>query len=632
MSDIKADLSRRCFVKSGVVAVAGLTLTPSELMAASIDKHFKAFGETEEELFSLGAQSFNGMGKVTLEKNIVGGVNILTQNMINKANTVYLVKYDFVLGANITIPKGCVLVFDGGCISGAYTLKGNRTSIKAGLVKIFETDVFIDGTWRVAAAYPEWFGAIVDEKKCDSAKAINKCQYLSNNIYLSQGIYYVSSYEIHGRRKCVICFREQCLLRGSGRDKTQIKYIGGDDVIILYFGGSHSELSGFSVEGRGVDKQLKDVFNIIVTNGIGILLKDYNMRLGEGFVLNNIKVRNIEIGVRSSSYMTMLQEVHCDNCRIGIDTYCANANDGGNALTMTMFNIANCFTTNCEIGYNLWAIRYSVISNSGSDYTKLAYNISKSDGVTLIGCGTEGVEKQITITESHSISIKGCRLGYGTPKELNSSVISVGTSNGIVIEESTIYAEGRASNAAIELLTIAQSAVVSLTIRNCIIDGGIKNYTEWKNLLVYNNSLYNNLSETLNYISESFSNAYRKKLYTFNTTALDAMGFYASENSGKSRPEGLSADAYSYGKSFFDLNVNKQIFWNGKRWVEGDGKAVALRSGNSFNKPKSATAGGTLTSEDLGLQYFDTDLGKPVFVKSIKGKTVVWVDANGNKV
>lgn len=59
-------------------------------------------------------------GKVYLKKNN----GVLTQAMINTANTVYVIQYDYTLNGNtIALPSGCVLEFDGGHITGG-TLAG----------------------------------------------------------------------------------------------------------------------------------------------------------------------------------------------------------------------------------------------------------------------------------------------------------------------------------------------------------------------------------------------------------------------------------------------------------------------------------------------------------------------------
>lgn len=65
--------------------------------------------------------NFSGLGKVILRKNIkvVDGKpkNVLSQDMINKENIIYEIRYDFDLnGEEVTIPEGCVLDFQGGKI------------------------------------------------------------------------------------------------------------------------------------------------------------------------------------------------------------------------------------------------------------------------------------------------------------------------------------------------------------------------------------------------------------------------------------------------------------------------------------------------------------------------------------
>lgn len=55
-------------------------------------------------------QSFSGLGRVYLRKNIVGDKNVLTQAMINKANTIYVIQYDYDLnGQTIVTPSNSIL-------------------------------------------------------------------------------------------------------------------------------------------------------------------------------------------------------------------------------------------------------------------------------------------------------------------------------------------------------------------------------------------------------------------------------------------------------------------------------------------------------------------------------------------
>lgn len=72
--------------------------------------------------------NFSGKGYVILRKNISEGKNILTQDRINKANTIYEIRYDFDLnGEEIIISDNCILDFQGGRIAnGTIQLTNTR--------------------------------------------------------------------------------------------------------------------------------------------------------------------------------------------------------------------------------------------------------------------------------------------------------------------------------------------------------------------------------------------------------------------------------------------------------------------------------------------------------------------------
>ena len=62
--------------------------------------------------------TYSGMGRKYLRKNLVDGKNILTQEMLPSANTIYIIQYDYDLnGATITIPENCTLDFQGGSLA-----------------------------------------------------------------------------------------------------------------------------------------------------------------------------------------------------------------------------------------------------------------------------------------------------------------------------------------------------------------------------------------------------------------------------------------------------------------------------------------------------------------------------------
>lgn len=148
--------------------------------------------------------TYNGMGRVLLNQNMVDGVNVLTQEMLPLDNTIYIIQHDFIVRDIITIPKNCILLFEGGSINKGC-LVGQNTVIQAGIQKIFDIDILLSGTWKLLEVYPEWFGAKgdYDAKKhigTDDSDAIskainvatsigvNKVQFTSCWYYINKGV------------------------------------------------------------------------------------------------------------------------------------------------------------------------------------------------------------------------------------------------------------------------------------------------------------------------------------------------------------------------------------------------------------------------------------------------------------
>ena len=175
-----------------------------------------------------GDYPYNGMGRVTLKKNMVNTagegepevlVNMLTQDMFYKGevgsrvpntNTIFEVPYEFELAEDITIPDNCVLEFTGGSISGSHTLTGDNTGIIASPVKIFGTDVTLAGTWNIPESYAEWFGLV--DYTADASIYINKAVSLGKEVRLLSHTYLANILLNAGKG-----------IKGDGDEKTTIK-------------------------------------------------------------------------------------------------------------------------------------------------------------------------------------------------------------------------------------------------------------------------------------------------------------------------------------------------------------------------------------------------------------------------
>lgn len=232
-------------------------------------------------------QSFSGLGRVYLRKNIVGDKNVLTQAMINKANTIYVIQYDYDLKeASINIPENCVLQFDGGSFSNGKLIC-NNTSIISNLYKIFDSIGF-EGS-IINDINVEWFGAFPSLTERDSTTEINNAleasHQLKTALLFSSGTYYHSG----------IIIPEYVHIKGAGIDATVLQLISGsrnNNVAII---NNNSGISDLTISNYYDLVNLYNLYEgcgLIICKGsnIGIENNDYECT---NTYINNIKITDI---------------------------------------------------------------------------------------------------------------------------------------------------------------------------------------------------------------------------------------------------------------------------------------------------------------------------------------------------
>lgn len=144
-----------------------------------------------------GDYPYNGMGRVVIPKNMVGGVNTLTQDAFEDGdsnpltNTVFVIQYDFVLGEDIEVPANCVLEFDGGSISGNGTNKNIISGdfiINSSYNRIFDSLTINDYKYPL---HSKWF-CYADDTNEDSTNFQN---FVNSGITLivDAGVHKISS-------------------------------------------------------------------------------------------------------------------------------------------------------------------------------------------------------------------------------------------------------------------------------------------------------------------------------------------------------------------------------------------------------------------------------------------------------
>ena len=93
--------------------------------------------------------NYSGLGIKYLRKNIIDGVNTLTQDMIDEDYTIYVLQYDYCLGGEtITLPDNSIIFWKGGSLSEG-TINLNRCRILGAYkpTDLFANSISLDGDW-----------------------------------------------------------------------------------------------------------------------------------------------------------------------------------------------------------------------------------------------------------------------------------------------------------------------------------------------------------------------------------------------------------------------------------------------------------------------------------------------------
>ena len=140
--------------------------------------------ENEEKVMKLAdkeynADEFSGLGRVYLRKNISASKNVLTQDMVNKSNTRYIVQYDYDLnGETINVKEGCVLDFQGGSLKNGTVVFSN-TRLE-GFVRL---NCRVGGTIENSKINLSWFLTSDYEKIQDAVNCVNNKVINPDDVY-----------------------------------------------------------------------------------------------------------------------------------------------------------------------------------------------------------------------------------------------------------------------------------------------------------------------------------------------------------------------------------------------------------------------------------------------------------------
>lgn len=543
------------------------------------------------------AHPYNGLGRKVLKKNVDDDdQNVLTPAMVSQANTVYIIMYDYILLEDVTLPAGCVILFDGGSISGGgFDIYGNGTQIISlnGSARIFGASTTLKGTWKGSALELHWFTKAAD---CQgSAEATGLAIHVTGSVTIDEPMAMFPGMTVcgDGIGKSTISlsggysgtkavFTGQTSVAASGITLRDFSTSGVDYLMYRNFTGSHtstltrSEFSNIAIDGCLIYSNDKTVSDIVVrgiqcspANGNALPFIYLNGEASVNVVMEGCRL--VSTNTAQNGYFTYILESHVtgDNGQWDIRD---SVFDG---ITVTsgilfLFDCVNNKPMGCELN-GVFFTNNTIRNARGVDV-----NNDRDDSVlpTAILCN-KWTMKYLSVCNNTFV---GMRSGSGTIEEAFSVFDGNWQSQGGVFRD----------------------------IRNCV---AFMNVGMGK-IITYNYGMH--LSDEECFFGQDGKKILGNRLVSMWQGELDSfVNAYTGYNHGDNQ-----ILVYDWRNKI--LNVKNPIGIFGK-----------IRCASDLYPLKGTTAERPAVGEgDEGtFTYFDTDLGKPIWHNGTE-----WVDATGTPV
>ena len=599
--------------------------------------------------------NFSGLGKVYLRKNIVevkqedGSVihkNILTQDMINKPNTRYIIQYDFNLNEQeITIPESCILDFQGGSLSnGKLVSDYYNTYIISKTLNIFYSTLKFHGYFKLDKITANYFAAESDELSDKISACLDCIRYMNSaassysTIYVINGKYLCKK-SIIVRSDIIIDFQNSIIDLINDVPLITTNY-SNDNIYGQVFGNITIKNLNINLFGERTEYSI-DIINSwkVTYDNIGIKnTKEHSLDSKDGIRVG--AVRN----VNNSPYVQKiinchLPFIHMDNG--ATDSYIVN-----NEIWANGYNYGLRLTTSVNIIGNQFV---------GGDKYGAIYSNSLVSGIKIIGNYFDGSYFDIPNPYSiYGVFKDSLFIGNWFWRQKANAIYLKNNSNTDttnILISNNIFEDNDMLQTGYSDIYSEDQVVVSINNncfkrRNCFNNkGNIVNRTLKYNIIEikghcivcnntvvggsnYNNAIYNEEKQCLinnnlgSVLSDNIIDRTFEKTYFSSGTFLTAK--YASFKNNNNQIFTLQPVLHDTNSLFNNpieglINIiNNQIcIYKNNKWINYKGYDINIKyNGTTSERPINV---------NTGFQYFDTTLNKPIWWNDTQ-----WVNSDGN--
>lgn len=446
-------------IEAGAGKPGSITNLPDEEDITVTDANTLQFKDKEYNPYN-----YSGMGRVYLRKHIVNGTNILTQHMINKPNTIYIIQYDYCLAdQTIEIPENCVLQFDGGSFrNGSLYLQNtfiNSTFSEKGIFSNIE----FDGKVTNNNIIPEWFyfgeddfslsinEAILKSSKTlvNSVKLKSKEYSIYNTIYLKSNVSLIGEGGQFSTKIKVNCDLG-ILYEGESKDNP-IKYSDLKNILLYTNDGINENRTKTAISYIHANScNMSDIYieNFNCAINCNDLVASYNRRITirkfNSYGIKLFNTVNFAINESTITGSRISEKDFYGNYAIFIDYLC----DGIEFLSTNIYNCKNCiWIDNTVSNYSGPTSVFFTSVQTGAQCSGYGAYISKNGLVSFTDClfnqGLKGIYAvnaglihinncQMNGNESSGIHMINCQRSY-----IKNSIFSKNNISGIIIDRGT---------------------------------------------------------------------------------------------------------------------------------------------------------------------------------------------------